>query len=78
MKEISLLDAPIEHELEVLEIDADACAKMRLISMGIHIGDKLVKLNDSSFCPVLIKNITLNASKIAIGNRLAARIMVGL
>ncbi len=74
--EINLLDAPAGQELEVIEIDAGLMAKKRLISMGVHVGDTLLKLNDSSFCPVLIKNITLNASKIAIGNRLAAKILV--
>jgi Fe2+ transport system protein FeoA len=71
-----LSDAPCNTELEVLGIDAGTTAKRRLISMGIHRGDKLIKYNDALWGPVLIKNTTLNASKIAIGRRLAAKIRV--
>jgi Fe2+ transport system protein FeoA len=77
MTQINLADAPPGTELEVLEIKAGMNARKRLISMGIHAGDKLVKFNGSAFCPVLIKNVTLNSAKIAIGNRLATKIMVG-
>ncbi|MCP5109001.1 MAG: ferrous iron transport protein A [bacterium] len=72
----NLLEAPSENELEVLEINAGRKAKQRLISMGIHHGDKLLKYNESSWCPVLIKNVTLDSAKIAIGHRLASKIMV--
>jgi len=76
MAEINLLDAPANTELEVKEINAGVMAKRRLISMGIHTGDKVIKFNGASWGPVLIKNITLNTSKIAIGNRLAFKILV--
>jgi len=77
MKNINLLDAPSNTELEVLGINAGHMAKQRLISMGIHVEDKLVKYTNSSWGPVLIKNVTLNSTKIAIGRRLASKIMVG-
>ncbi|MCP4216522.1 MAG: hypothetical protein GY765_17865 [bacterium] len=76
MKTINLLEAPANKELKVLEINAGSTAKKRLISMGIHSGDSLLKYNDSTWCPVLIKNVTLNSSKIAIGKRLASTIQV--
>lgn len=76
MKEKNLLNAPSDIELEVKEINAGILAKRRLISMGIHTGDKVVKYNGSSWGPVLIKNVTLNSSKIAIGKRLAFKILV--
>jgi Fe2+ transport system protein FeoA len=76
MIKIDLLEAPSDTELEVLEINAGILAKKRLIGMGIHRGDKLIKYNGSSWGPVLIKNSTLNSSKIAIGKRLAAKIRV--
>jgi Fe2+ transport system protein FeoA len=76
MKNIDLEHAPANTELEVLEINAGRIAGRRLISMGIHTGDKLIKFNDSSWGPVLIQNITLNSSKIAIGRRLAQKILV--
>ena len=77
MTDINLLEAPSNTELEVKEINAGMTAKKRLISMGVHAGDKLIKYNGSSWGPVLIKNVTLNSSKIAIGKRLASRIVVG-
>jgi len=44
--------------------------------MGLHMGDKVLKYNENSWCPVLIRNVTLNSAKIAIGKRLAEKIMV--
>jgi len=76
MKTRNLLEAPSNKTLEVLEINADDAARKRLMSMGIHIGDRLLKYNDSSWCPVLVKNITLNSPKIAIGKLLATKILV--
>ncbi len=76
MMNINLLDAPSNTELEVLEINAGHKAKARLISMGLHMGDKVMKYNENSWCPVLIKNVTLNSTKIAIGKRLAEKVMV--
>lgn len=76
MKSTNLLEAPANRELEVLEINAGQTAKKRLISMGIHVEDKLMKYSNSSWGPVLIKNVTLNSTKIAIGKRLASKIIV--
>ena len=76
MTKINLFDAPSNIRLEVVEITAGVIVKKRLISMGIHAGDKLIKLNGSSWGPVLVKNVTLNSSKVAIGKRLAAKIAV--
>lgn len=76
MTHINLLKAPSNVELEVKEIDAGIMAKKRLISMGIHAGDCLVKYNDSSWGPVLVQNVTTNSTKIAIGKRLASTIKV--
>ena len=77
MKKVDLVSAPSEMVLEINEIEAGSIAKKRLISMGIHVGDKLIKYSKSFWGPVLIKNITLNSSKIALGRRLAAKIKVG-
>jgi len=76
MININLLEAPPDVELEVKEINAGTFASKRLVSMGLHTGDKLVKFGKASWGPVLIKNVSLNASKIAIGRRLANKILV--
>lgn len=77
MTSLNLVEAPSNSELEVIEIDAGTTAKQRLISMGVHAGDKIIKYNGSIWGPVLIKNMTLDSSKIAIGRGLAAKILVG-
>ena len=77
MIEIDLVKAPPGQELEVIELEAGMDARKRLISMGIHTGDKLVKLTASMWGPVLVQNVTLHSSKIAIGKRLASKILVG-
>ena len=77
MTNTDLVKAPTNNELEVIGIDAGVSAKQRLISMGVHAGDKIIKYNGSSWGPVLIKNITLDSSKIAIGRGLASKILVG-
>ncbi len=76
MININLLYAPSNTELKVLEINAGITAKKRLISMGIHPGDSITKYNTGTWCPILVKNITLCSSKIAIGKRLASKILV--
>ena len=73
----NLVEAPSNSELEVIEIDAGTTANHRLISMGVHSGDRIIKYNGSSWGPVLIKNITVDSSKIAIGRGLASKILVG-
>lgn len=76
MKKIELDNAPADIELEVLEINAGRFARKRLMTMGIQMEDKLIKFNDAPWGPVLIRNVTSNASKIAIGRRLAHKILV--
>ena len=77
MTNINLEEAPPGNELEVIKIDTGTSARQRLISMGVHAGDKIIKYNGSSWGPILIKNITVDSSKIAIGRGLAAKILVG-
>lgn len=72
----NLLDAPSNRDLKILAIQAGTVAKKRLISMGVHIGDMITKYNGNKWGPVLIKNITLNASKLAICKGLAHSIVV--
>ncbi len=73
---IDLTNAPSNKNLRVVSINAGTTAKQRLISLGIHVGDEIVKLNENGRGPVLVKNVTLNSSKIAIGYGLAMKIFV--
>lgn len=72
---MNLLEAPANIELEVLEINAGDTVKKRLISMGIHAGDRLMRFT-RPWGPVLIKNVTTDSSKIALGKGLAEKIVV--
>ncbi|MCI0470871.1 MAG: ferrous iron transport protein A [Candidatus Aminicenantes bacterium] len=76
MNELDLEYAPANVELQVLRINAGRIAARRLMAMGVRSEDKIIKLNDSSWGPVLVKNVTLNSTKIAIGRRLAHKILV--
>jgi len=73
----SLNLVPRNHPQRIVEIKAGQETKRKLLAMGIHVGDSIVKLNDSRWSPVLIRNLTTRSSKIAIGQGLARKIMVG-
>ena len=62
---------------KIIEIVAGLEARKKLISLGIHVGDEILKLNHSRWSPVLIRNLTTRSSKIAIGQGLAKKILVG-
>ncbi|MDY0296563.1 MAG: FeoA domain-containing protein [Acidobacteriota bacterium] len=76
MSHIDLLHAPIDREVVVIDILAGPYPRRRLISMGIHPGDRLIKYKSANWGPVLVRNVTLNATRIAIGRGLAQKIIV--
>jgi len=71
---LNLIPRNVPHT--IVEINAGMEARRKLLSMGLHVGDAIVKLNDPSWSPVLIRNLTTRSSKIAIGQGLARKIMV--
>jgi Fe2+ transport system protein FeoA len=77
MNILSLNQVPRNIPQRVIEIKAGQEAKRKLLAMGIHMGDSIIKLNDSRWSPVLIRNLTTRSSKIAIGQGLARKILVG-
>ena len=76
MKITSLNYASVGTPHKIIEINAGLDARKKLLTMGIHVGDFISKLNRSRWSPVLIKNLTTRSSKIAIGQGLARKIMV--
>jgi len=60
----------------IVEIKAGMEAKRKLLAMGLHAGDSIIRLNRSSWSPVLIRNLTTHSSRIAIGQGLAKKIVV--
>ena len=77
MKIVSLNEVPSGQPFKIIQITAGLEARKKLLSLGIHIGDSIVKLNHTRWSPVLIRNLTTHSSKIAIGQGLARKIMVG-
>ncbi|MCJ7525591.1 MAG: ferrous iron transport protein A [Candidatus Aminicenantes bacterium] len=77
MKTISLNLVPSGIPYKIIEIKSGLEAKKKLLAMGIHVGDAIIKLNHSGWSPVLIRNVTTRSSKIAIGRGLAGKILVG-
>lgn len=77
MKILSLNLIPSGMPHKIVEITAGLEARKKLLSMGIHVGDAIIKLNHSRWSPVLLRNLTTHSSKIAIGQGLAKKILVG-
>ncbi|MDD8014009.1 MAG: FeoA domain-containing protein [Acidobacteriota bacterium] len=71
---LALVSRNVPHK--IVEIKAGMEAKRKLLSMGLHVGDVIVKLNQPHWSPVLIRNLTSSSSKIAIGQGLAKKILV--
>ncbi len=77
MKILNLNQVPCEKSYQIIQITAGMEARKKLLSLGIHIGDRINKINQSRWSPVLIRNLTTRSSKIAIGHGLAGKILVG-
>jgi Fe2+ transport system protein FeoA len=76
MNIMSLDQAPRDIAQEIVEIASGEEAKRKLLAMGVHVGDAIVKLNSARGCPMLIRNVTTRSSKIAIARGLARKILV--
>lgn len=74
---MTLLSAPIGEELKIMEICSESDEKRRLTSLGIHIDDVVLKINAAKWGPLLVKNVSTRANKIAICRFLADKIIVG-
>jgi len=76
LETMCLSDAPSNVILKILEINSDNDIRRKLLSMGIHPFDSLMKLSNSNYGAILIKNLTNGASKLAVGRVLAKKIIV--
>ncbi|MBM2817247.1 MAG: Ferrous iron transport protein [Ignavibacteria bacterium] len=73
---MNLIDAAPEKKLKVRNISSESDFKKRLITIGIHKDDFLIKINQSKFGPVLIRNLSSGAAKLALGRGVAVKIIV--
>lgn len=72
----NLKEAPSHAKLKIVELQAGESARMRLTALGLHPGDTIIKFQDHRLGPVLVQNISQNATPVAIGKGLAKKIMV--
>ena len=73
-----LSDISKEDKFKIMQFDIDIDSRHRLLTMGVHSNDLFVRLNESKFGPILIKNLSNNATSIAVGRDLAERIYIEL
>ncbi|MFW6159891.1 MAG: FeoA family protein [Acidobacteriota bacterium] len=75
-KVISLVQAPPDKELKIIEVTGGHGLRRRLLSMGFHKGD-VVMLDSRSLLggPLLIRNLTASTS-LALGRGVAQKILV--
>ncbi len=62
--------------VKVISIDSSKGAKQRLLALGIHPNDILQVISNPSFGPILIKNISKDNARVAIGRGIAQKIQV--
>ncbi|MFH1196250.1 MAG: FeoA family protein [bacterium] len=69
-----LVDCRLDEVVRIVEINAGSNAKLKLMNMGIRLGQKIrIKKVSSLRGPVVVN---CNASEIAIGHGLAGKILV--
>jgi len=75
---ISLIDAPKDKRLRIVDVQGGHGVRRKLLSLGFHKND-IVELDSRSIFggPVLIKDLTSDTS-VALGRGIAQKIMVDI
>lgn len=76
MIEMLLSEVRNEKVVKIVSINAGKGAKHKLLSLGLHPNDIIQILSNPSFGPLLIKNISKDNARIAIGRGIAEKIQV--
>lgn len=73
---ISLIDAPRDRELKIIDISGGHGVKRRLLSLGFHKND-IIELDSHGIFggPILVKDLTTDTS-VALARGIAQKIMV--
>ena len=66
-----LSDAPCNISLRILNINSEYSTKKKLLSMGIHPEDSLIKVTDMNWGGIIIQNLSTNSTKLALSRSLA-------
>ncbi|MCX6154363.1 MAG: FeoA family protein [Candidatus Kapabacteria bacterium] len=73
---MTLSEAQTKTNLKITYIESDDDIRRKLLSMGIHINELLIKVNDNKFGPVLVLNPLYGLTKLALDRELAEKIQV--
>ena len=73
---MSLTDAPANMILKISSIHSGSEVRKKLLALGIHIDDNVMKVGAAKWGPVLVKNLSTDSSKLALGRGLAEKINV--
>lgn len=76
MLEMLLSEVQNEKIVKIVSINASKNAKYKLLSVGLHPNDIVQILSNPFFGPLLIKNISKDNARIAIGRGIAKKIQV--
>lgn len=76
MIDMFLTEANDEKVLKVVSIEAGKNVKQRLIVLGLHPNDLIQVISNPGFGPILIKNLSKDNARIAIGRGIAQKIKV--
>jgi len=76
MLDMLLSDANNNEIVKVVSIDTGKKAKQRLMALGIHRDDILQVVYNPSFGPLIVKNLSKDNARIAIGRGIASKIKV--
>lgn len=73
-----LINIANNSSFKIVKINLDAESKKRLYNMGIFRDDVYIRTAGRGNSPIIIKNLSSNATPIAIGNKLAEEIEIVL
>lgn len=71
-----LFDAQNDKKLKIVDINSGIDIKRKLLSIGIHPEDSLIKLNYSNWGAVMVQNLSNGSTMVALGKSLAKQIVV--
>lgn len=76
MLDMLLSEVNNDSVVKIVSIDVGKNAKQRLFALGIHPNDLVQVVSNPSFGPVLVKNLSKDNTRVAIGRGIAQKIKV--
>lgn len=76
MLDMLLSEVNNDSVVKIVSINVGKNAKQRLFALGIHPNDLVQVVSNPSFGPVLVKNLSKDNTRVAIGRGIAQKIKV--